>query len=93
MFYYQQPPVVMPSAGQRPSVGGMQANGSLAAAPGKALQQNVPAKPAVVRGQAPQEAAKPVAAAPVLPSPEQLGIGTLPPSPEQLGIGATAVRR
>jgi hypothetical protein len=85
--------IVVPPAGQRPSLVGIQTRGSLVQAPGKAQQPAAPSKPALVRGLAPQDMGKAVAAAPVLPSPEQLGIGVLPPSPEQLGIGVAAMRR
>jgi hypothetical protein len=53
-------------------------------------QAGVPAKPALARGQAPEEPKKPRTLPPVLPSPDRLGIVTAAPSPQQLGIGGSS---
>jgi hypothetical protein len=47
----------------------------------------VPARPPTIRALPPDEPVKARAAAPVLPSPERLGISTTAPTPDQLGIG------
>ena len=83
---------MIPSGSMGIGVPGAHPNGQGIQPPATRQLAVAPVKPTTVRGLPPQEPAKALPAAPVLPAPEKLGIGSEPPSPEQLGIGVVAVR-